>query len=73
MVVFKRKKRDISYLSSGYVEQHKSNRVIKWKKFNITTDNVCGLITDVTRELLNQDLHKSGVENFPFMKKLETL
>ena len=42
-------------LSSGYVEQLKFNRFIKSKKFNIETCDVCGLRTDIKRQLGNQD------------------
>ena len=42
VVLFVGEKLDINYLSSGYVEQHKSNRVIKKKKFNIKTCDFFG-------------------------------
>ena len=56
MVLFKGKKWDMNDLWSGYVEQHKSNRVIKRKKINYKTCDVRGLTPNIIRKLLNGEL-----------------
>ena len=43
-------------LWSGYVEQHKSNRVIKMKKINYKTCDFRGLTPNIIRKLLNGEL-----------------
>ena len=63
--IYKSDKWFINDLSSGYVEQHESNKVIKR---DIGTSNFRVLKTDIKKELINQDLENSDVQNFPFFK-----
>ena len=67
-MLFKAEKQDINYLLYDYFEHHKSYRVVKRKKFNIGTCDLWGLIADIKKELLNQDLDKLNVGNFQFIK-----
>ena len=57
------------HLSFIYIQQCKSNNVVKKKKFNIRACNMHGLITYIKKELLNQDLEKLDVGNFLFTKQ----
>ena len=57
------------HLSFIYIQQCKSNNVVKKKKFNIRACNMHGLITYIKEELLNQDLEKLDVGNFLFTKQ----
>ena len=63
--IYKSDKWFINDLSSGYAEQHKSNKVIKR---DIGTSDFRVLKTDIKKELINQDLENSDVQNFPFFK-----
>ena len=56
-----RYKLSVVWQSGGYVKKHKSNRVIKRKKFSIGNCDVLGLITGIKKELLNQYLDKLDV------------
>lgn len=56
-------------MSSGYVELHKSNTVIKRKKFNIKIGDARGLVTDIKKEFLYQDFDKLNVQNVSFKKQ----
>ena len=55
-------------MSSGYVKLHKSNTVIKRKKFNIKIGDARGLVTDIKKEFLYQDFDKLNVQNVSFKK-----
>ena len=63
--IYKSDKWFINDLSFGYVEQHKSNKVIKR---DIGTSDFRVLKTDIKKGLINQDLENSDVQNFPFFK-----
>ena len=47
-------------LLSDYAEQHKSNRVIKRKKFSYKTCDFSGLALDITKKLITEDLDQIG-------------